>query len=173
MIKNVTMMGGTLQTSGNVSPVSEANFYMDPAACDEVFRSGMDITVIGLDVTTKTRLRREHIQWLDTVCRSKARPAYAYLCSALEHYWTGNRIQNYCVGDCPVHDPLTMMAVMVPSLIKTQKRKARIECGGTYCRGMVVTDLREHPFEAEYVNFAVEVDQDRAIRELLSVFWEE
>ena len=43
---------------------------------------------------------------------------------------------------------------------------------GTYCRGMIVTDLREHPFQAEYVRFAVEVDSERAVRELMSVFWE-
>ena len=38
-------------------------------------------------------------------------------------------------------------------------------------RGMIVTDMREHPFEAETVEFAVEVDEKKAIGELLAAFW--
>jgi purine nucleosidase len=37
---------------------------------------------------------------------------------------------------------------------------------------MIVTDMREHPFEAETVEFAVEVDEKKAIGELLAAFWE-
>lgn len=39
-------------------------------------------------------------------------------------------------------------------------------------REMIVTDMREHPFEAETVEFAVEVDEKKAIGELLAAFWE-
>lgn len=170
-IKQIVMMGGTLSV-GNVSPVAEANFFGDPEACDAVFTSGIDITVVGLDVTLKTRLKKEHLDWLQDCCKPSCRKAVDYMKEALAYYWEGNRNQNYCVGDSPLHDPLAVMCAVVPSLIKTQSRKARIECGGTYCRGMVVTDLREHPIEAEYVRFAVEVDDQRAVRELLSVFWE-
>ena len=66
-----------------------------------------------------------------------------------------------------------MVAAVVPSIVKIQKRKARVECSGTYCRGMIVTDLREKPIEAEYISFALEVDAERAINELMSVFWRE
>lgn len=52
------MMGGTVNAPGNVSPVAEANIAGDPEACDQVFLTGMDITVVGLDVTLKTRLRK-------------------------------------------------------------------------------------------------------------------
>ena len=58
------MMGGTLTMRGNVSPVAEANVACDPQACDQVFTSGMDITVVGLDVTMRTRLKMEHLDWL-------------------------------------------------------------------------------------------------------------
>lgn len=172
-IKKVVMMGGTLTMRGNVSPVAEANFAGDPKACDLVFLSGMDITVVGLDVTMKTRLKKEHLEFISSCCKPSCKKAVSYMNTALVHYWKGNQTQNYCVGDCPLHDPLAMMTAVVPSLVRTESRKARIECGGTYCQGMVVTDLREHPIQAEYVRFAVEVDEERAIRELLSVFWEE
>lgn len=171
-IKKMVMMGGTLSMRGNLTPVGEANVVMDPKACDIVFMSGMDITAVGLDVTMKVRLKKEHIEWLDACCSPRARKAVDYMKKAMVHYLKGNQLQNYCIGDCPVHDPLALMTAAVPSLVRVEKRKARVECMGTYCRGMIVTDLREHPFQAEYVGFALEVDEQRALRELMSVFWE-
>lgn len=76
------------------------------------------------------------------------------------------------MDDSPLHDPLAVMCASVPGLVLTQTRKARVECEGQYCRGMIVTDMREHPFEAETVEFAVEVDEKKAIGELLAAFWE-
>ena len=64
------------------------------------------------------------------------------------------------MDDSPLHDPLAVMCASVPGLVLTQTRKARVECEGQYCRGMIVTDMREHPFEAETVEFAVEVDEE-------------
>ena len=100
-----------------------------------------------------------------------SRKAVDYMKAALEYYWEGNQKQNYCIGDCPLHDPLAMMAAVIPDLVRVEKRKARIECGGTYCRGMVVSDLREHPIPSEYIGFALEVDAERALKEFMSVFW--
>ena len=49
-------------------------------------------------------------------------------------------------------------------------RRARVECGGSFCRGMVVADLREHPIEAPGVSICVDVDSRRALEELLTTF---
>lgn len=168
--KRVVMMGGTVYTSGNVSPVSEANFEGDPEACDQVFMSGMNIEVVGLDVTTKARLKKTDVEMMETYCSERCKPMVRYMKEALVHYMRGSRLSSYYLDECPLHDPLAMMVAVVPSLVKTRRMKARIECGGTYCRGQVVTDLREHPFEAKYIDFALEVDQKRAVSELFSVF---
>ena len=173
LVKNLVMMGGTVNAPGNVSPVAEANIAGDPEACDQVFLTGMDITVVGLDVTLKTRLRKKHVEQMETYCSERCKPAVQYMKKALEYYMNGSRVQNYTPDNCPLHDPLAMVAAVVPSIVKIQKRKARVECSGTYCRGMIVTDLREKPIEAEYISFALEVDAERAINELMSVFWRE
>jgi len=52
----VVLMGGALSVSGNVSPWAEANISQDPDAADAVLRSGIDATMIGLDVTLQTLL---------------------------------------------------------------------------------------------------------------------
>ena len=149
------------------------NIATDPEAADLVFQSGMDITAVGLDVTTKVRFKKSHIDWLDTHCKPSCRAEVDYLKEAFKHYRYGNQVQNYCIDDSPLHDPLAVMCAAAPSLVHTQMRKARVECGGTYCRGMIVTDLREHPFQAEYIRFATAVDEERALGELLSAFLEE
>ncbi len=173
MVKKVVMMGGSLLGRGNVSPVAEANFACDPEAADIVFTSGMDITVVGLDVTTKVRLTKEHIDWLESNCKPSARKAAAYLKEALTVYRKGNQEQNYCIDDSPLHDPLAVMCAAVPSLVQTRKQKSRDNCLSKNSMWKVVSDVREHPFPAEYIRFAVEVDGERAIRELLSAFWEQ
>lgn len=172
-VKKLVMMGGTLHMRGNVSPVAEANVAGDPRACDMVFMSGMDVTVVGLDVTMKTRLTMEHIRMMEKYAPDSKKQQIEYIKKAMEYYMMGNRIQNYCLDDCPVHDPLAMMVALIPGLVRLESRKARVECGGEYCKGMVVTDLREYPFAARDVAFAMEVDDRRAVRELMSAFWKE
>ena len=169
----MVMMGGTIAMRGNVSPMGEANVTGDPEACDKVFLSGMDITAVGLDVTMKVRLKREHMEWVNRRRSARAAKAVSFLNRALEYYWYGNQMQNYCIDDCPLHDPLAAMYAGTTGILRTETRRARVECEGTYTKGMIVTDLREHPIPGGDIHFALEADADRAIREFLSAFWEE
>ena len=171
-VRNIVMMGGTLYHCGNVTPVAEANIEGDPLACDRVFCSGIDVAAVGLDVTMKTRLKRDNLKKLAEYCSEQKKPIVEYLCQAFDYYFEGNRRQDGCVDDCPIHDPLAAIAAVRPELFTFQSMKAHIECGGEYCRGMVVTDRRAHSFDAEYVKFAVDVESEDAVRELLSVFLE-
>ena len=57
-----------------------------------------------------------------------------------------------------------------PSVVTVRTIPARVECGGSFCRGMVVADLREHPIEAPGVSICVDVDSRRALEELLTTF---
>lgn len=169
-IKNVVMMGGTVFHSGNVSPVAEANIEGDPLACDKVFTSGMDIMAVGLDVTTKTRLRRTDIEILMKQCREENKPVVQYMYDALDYYFRGNYLQDGCLDNCPVHDPLAVVASVMPELVTLRSMKARVECKGDFCRGMIVTDRRHRTFDAGYVRFAIDVNAEAAVEELLSVF---
>ncbi|MEG1878737.1 MAG: nucleoside hydrolase [Pseudoflavonifractor sp.] len=173
MIKAVVAMGGTLRAPGNVSPVSEANIAGDPEAADQVLQAGFSLTIVGLDVTTKTRLSMQHIDLLRKYCKAENEKIVDYLQQALPLYMNFNRAQNYCMDNCPVHDPLAMLVAVEPCLVKTQRLRMRVECGGTWCRGMLVADLRERPFDAEFVNFSVEVDGIRAVDTLLAAFCRE
>jgi len=60
-LKQLIVMGGTVQQAGNVSPVAEANFLGDPHAADIVCAHDWPLKIIGLDVTLKVMLRDEHL----------------------------------------------------------------------------------------------------------------
>ena len=170
LVRNVVFMGGTCHAPGNVSPVAEANIAGDPEAADRVFCAGFDLTMVGLDVTQKVRLTTDHVAILDKYAAPENRPIVDYLKQALPFYFRFNRLQNNCLDHCPVHDPLAMLAAVDPSVVTVRTIPARVECGGSFCRGMVVADLREHPIEAPGVSICVDVDSRRALEELLTTF---
>ncbi|MEZ4557519.1 MAG: nucleoside hydrolase [Caldilineaceae bacterium] len=51
LILRLVMMGGAVNTPGNVTPVAEANVYNDPEAAHMVFAAGWEIVMAGLNVT--------------------------------------------------------------------------------------------------------------------------
>lgn len=170
-VKKLVMMGGTIYAPGNASPCAEANVIGDPEAADMVFTSGLDITMVGLDVTIKTLLTMDHILKLERYCSEENCEIVKYLHTALDFYMKFYRIQDGYLDNCPVHDPLAVLVALHPELVKTQKMKARVECGGVYCTGRIVTDLRKHSFDANYIEMCLEVDSVKAVDELLSVFY--
>ena len=52
-------MGGAVG-EGNVTPAAEFNIWADPEAAHLVFTSGLDLTMVGLDVTHKALITPAH-----------------------------------------------------------------------------------------------------------------
>ena len=52
-VQEIILMGGAYFEVGNITPTAEFNIYVDPKAADIVFKSGIKLTVIPLDVTHK------------------------------------------------------------------------------------------------------------------------
>ncbi|WP_282089170.1 nucleoside hydrolase [Aquimarina algiphila] len=50
-VKECIIMGGVGQGRGNVTPLSEYNFWSDPEAAKIVFESGMPIKMVGWDIS--------------------------------------------------------------------------------------------------------------------------
>ncbi len=60
-INSITAMGGGFEIS-NIPNNAEFNFGCDPVAADVVLSSGIDITIVPLDVTHKVYLTKEELQ---------------------------------------------------------------------------------------------------------------
>lgn len=126
-IGNVVFMGGALTVPGNVSLLAEANIYRDAEAADEVFTSGIPLTMVGLDVTRRTIFTTEDTKDLRNLNTNKS-IAYADM---TDYYIRSYEITEPSLNGCALHDPLAVavaVAVM-PDLVTTHSMFMR--CGTT------------------------------------------
>lgn len=168
--KKVVVMGGTVFVPGNSTPVSEANFYGDPEAAALVFESQLPLTIVGLDVTQKTRLSKRHMAYLSQEIADDKQEILDFLKVALEPYFDFYAFSNKFDGECAMHDPLAVIVAINPSLVQIETMNAVIDCGSGYTAGMIITDRRVRSTVGRPVDFCLEVDQEKAIAQLLSVF---
>ena len=164
----VVSMGGALNTPGNITAVAEANIEEDPEAAELVFGSGIPLTLVGLDVTTKTRLSPALIAGCKAGCLPAYRAVWAYMEDALRHYFAFYREADGR-DDCPLHDPSAVIAAVHPELFHTVRLPAHVECAGGYCRGMIVADRRFHPFPGPAIDICTGVDSAGVLQELTQV----
>lgn len=169
-IKHVYVMGGTVHAPGNVTPVAEANIWGDPEAADVVFASGLPITMVGLDVTMKTNINREHLAFLQRTRREENRAIVDFICASLPFYFDFYRSSNYFIDSAPMHDPLTVLVAEEPGIVVNQTMHVKVECESALCAGMTVADLRRNPVVGTPIQVSVDVDAERAVGKMLSAF---
>ena len=169
-IKHVYVMGGTVHAPGNITPVAEANIWGDPEAAEIVFSSGLDVVMIGLDVTMQTRITRDHLDYLLRNCKAENQKIVEFLRDSMAFYFDFYRQSNYFLDSAPLHDPLTILAAVEPNLVATRTMHITVECDSDLCAGMTVADLRRNPSVGTPIRVGVDVDPELAIGKLLSVF---
>ena len=60
-VAEIVLMGGAYFEVGNITPAAEFNIYVDPESAEIVFRSGVNLTVMPLDVTHKALTTRPRV----------------------------------------------------------------------------------------------------------------
>lgn len=128
LVREVVVMGGVFGFAGqrgNVSPVAEANIAGDPAAADAVFASGMPLTIVGLDVTGRTRMDEAFIDAL----RQCAGDAGDFIHRITRFYFDFYQ-RTEGTRDCPIHDSSAVACLLRPSLYSTQSLVVRVATSG-------------------------------------------
>ncbi len=134
-IKRIVLMGGGFFEGGNVTPAAEFNLYVDPHAADVVFRSGVALTVMPLDVTHKaltTRARVAAFRDLGT----RVGIATAELLEFFERFDE----EKYGTDGGPLHDPCVIAWLIRPELFKGRKVNVTVETASELTMGMTVVD---------------------------------
>ena len=131
-VGRLIVMGGAIDTPGNVTAAAEFNFHVDPVAADRVLTSGIRITLVALDVTQRVRL-----PW--SLVRDTLRGSRSPLARALRHFT--RPLASRDLG-MPLHDPLAMALAIDPGLVRTRPLPVRVETGGVHTRGMSIADRR-------------------------------
>ena len=159
---HVVLMGAALTVPGNINAWTEANIGQDPEAADEVFRSGVHATMVGLDVTLQTLLtKKETEQWRDL--GTKAGRAYADMVD----YCIGAYAKNApYLGGCGLHDPLAAAVAIDPTLVGCLPISMKVDCGGP-TRGRTIGDDTRLNVPEKSMRVAVSVDVPRFLSDLM------
>ena len=152
-IERIVLMGGAI-AEGNITPSAEFNIWADPEAADKVFRSGLDVTMIGLDVTHKALLTPPIAERLRTTGRTGT-----FVAELVEFFSRYHR-ETYGWDGAPIHDAVAVAHVVRPGLVETKRRNVEIETSSELCRGRTVVDLWNRTDRAANAHVGVDIDVD-------------
>ncbi|WP_412079063.1 nucleoside hydrolase [Streptomyces xanthophaeus] len=139
LLRSVVYMGGAIRVPGNLTAWADANSGHDPEAAEEVFRAGLPMTVVPMDVT--------ELAWVDdeflAAVAAADTPAAAFASRILETY-VG--VYSALMGrtGCLMHDPLAAAIMLDPSLAEYEERQVVVELAG-HARGRTLIDDRGFP----------------------------
>ncbi|HDX8339782.1 TPA: pyrimidine-specific ribonucleoside hydrolase RihA [Aeromonas dhakensis] len=134
-IARIVLMGGAAG-AGNWTPAAEFNIYVDPEAADMVFKSGLPITMCGLDVTHEAQVMDEDIERV----RAITNPVAQCVAGLLDFFMIYHRDPKWGFAGAPLHDPCTIAWLLAPALFHGVECRVDIETGGTHTSGMTVVD---------------------------------
>ncbi|WP_447771609.1 pyrimidine-specific ribonucleoside hydrolase RihA [Aeromonas veronii] len=134
-IARIVLMGGTAG-AGNWTPAAEFNIYVDPEAADMVFKSGIPITMCGLDVTHEAQVMDEDIERV----RAITNPVAQCVAGLLDFFMIYHRDPKWGFAGAPLHDPCTIAWLLAPELFHGVECRVDIETSGEHTVGMTVVD---------------------------------
>ncbi|GMQ60226.1 nucleoside hydrolase [Vallitalea sediminicola] len=134
MIDGIVFMGGAINL-GNVTPAAEFNIYADPEAAKIVFDSGIDLVMVGLDVTHETIVTKEQNKRLHQYNNKVAK-----VVASLIDY-TIDRESPYNSNGGVMHDPLAAAALIDSSVLDTEDYYVDVELKSDITRGKTVADV--------------------------------
>jgi purine nucleosidase/pyrimidine-specific ribonucleoside hydrolase len=147
-------MGGAI-AEGNVTPAAEFNVWGDPEAAARVFASGIEVTMVGLDVTHRALFTSARAERLRTAGR-----VGKVVAELLDFYGVFHR-EVYGFDGSPIHDAVAVAHVIDPTLLETQHLNVRVDCASELCRGRTVVDLWRRTGLAPNAHVATGIDSER------------
>jgi pyrimidine-specific ribonucleoside hydrolase len=157
--ERIVLMGGSIGL-GNVTPAAEFNIWADPEAAARVFDSGIQVTMIGLDVTHQALMTKADADRLRDTGR------VGTLVAELWEFYNRFHSQTYGFDGSPIHDAVALAHVFRPELVETAHRHVAIDCASELCRGRTVVDLWRRTDNEPNAHVGVGID-GRAFIELL------
>jgi inosine-uridine nucleoside N-ribohydrolase len=113
--------------------LQELNAAYDPEATHVVLNSVADLTLIPLDVTTKTFLRFSDLDRLD-----RSGTALGEFLARACRPWVNWLMQDFGLDGCALHDPLALATVIDPTLVQRRTASVGVELHGSLTRGRLV-----------------------------------
>jgi inosine-uridine nucleoside N-ribohydrolase len=160
-LERIVLMGGAIG-EGNTTPAAEFNIWVDPEAAHRVFQSGVELTMVGLDVTHRALMTPAHVERLAAAGRAGRLVADLYAFYARFHH------RHYGWEGAPVHDAVAMAHVIDASLLTTVHCGVLVDTGPEPSRGRTHVDLRRSTGWEPNCHVAVGIDTARFFELLIT-----
>lgn len=134
-VQEIVLMGGAYFEVGNITPAAEFNIYVDPEAAEIVFKSGVPLVVMPLDVTHKVLTTRARVAAFRGLGTEVGRVAAEWA-----EFFERFDKEKYGSDGGPLHDPTVVAYVIRPELFKGRRINVEIETKSELTLGMTVAD---------------------------------
>jgi purine nucleosidase/pyrimidine-specific ribonucleoside hydrolase len=151
--ERIVLMGGAI-AEGNVTPAAEFNIWADPEAAQRVFTSGLDVTMVGLDVTHRALVRPEQLREAGRI---------GQVVAELLEFYGGFHHAVYGWDGSPIHDAVAVAHLIDPELLEVERLNVRVDTESELCRGRTVVDLWRRTGLEPTANVAVGIDSERFV----------
>jgi purine nucleosidase len=167
-ISDVTIMGGMVDTRSVIwPPVLETNLNADPCAAEEVFASGLPLTLVPFEVTTRVFLtpvqRAEMRGWQHPLSNALVALMQEMLAGFAQFSERMHLPADIFAGDMTyMHDPLAVYTSMCSDLVDVQPMYVRLEVHDSVLRTVayanrtpnmrVCTGVQSREFVAFWMN---------------------
>ncbi len=137
-IQCLYIMGGTIKEKGNERPYAEFNFYNDPKAASIVFKSGIPVVLISLDVTKKLLVKAD---WITKKYKSSKDDITKFTLQLInkEKEITGK-------DEFYLHDPLALGVAINKKFVELKREKLDIITKGKR-KGQVIKTNKGYDIE--------------------------
>jgi inosine-uridine nucleoside N-ribohydrolase len=149
----IVLMGGSI-AEGNMTPAAEFNIWADPEAAQIVFHSGLDVTMIGLDVTHAALLTPA---WAE---RFRAAGRVGTFVAELVEFFKRYHARTYGWDGAPIHDAVALAHSFRDGIVRTEHLNVEIETLSDLCRGRTVVDRWHRTGRDPNAHVGVAIDAD-------------
>ena len=154
-VGEIVLMGGAYFEVGNITPAAEFNIYVDPEAADIVFKSGVKLTVMPLDVTHKALTTRPRVDAFRGLGTEVGR-----MVAEWTDFFERFDKEKYGSEGAPLHDPCTIAYLLRPDLFSGRLINVEIETQSELTLGMTVADWWRVSGREPNAMFTGDVDAD-------------
>ena len=148
-VQEIVLMGGAYFEVGNITPAAEFNIYVDPEAAEIVFKSGVPLVVMPLDVTHKALTTRPRVEAFRALGTEVGR-----MVAEWTDFFERFDKEKYGSEGAPLHDPCTIAYLIRPELFSGREINVEIETQSDLTLGMTVADwwrVTDRPANALFI----------------------
>lgn len=154
-VSEIVFMGGSA-SRGNRTPYAEFNIWMDPEAADVVLRSGLPLTMCGLDVTHQALVTKEVFASL-----AEMNTPLSETIIGLLKFFAKTYDEVFEMPDPPLHDPVAIALLIDRTVVKSRHVNVQVELSGPLTRGATVVDIYQRVGAAANCHVALELDAEK------------